>query len=54
MVLPMRIVCVEDDNEILTYISKGLKQAGHTVDSADNGKDGLFLATTKTDQRLYS
>jgi len=44
----MKILVVEDDTEILSYISKGLNQAGHTVDSADNGKDGLFLATTET------
>lgn len=44
----MRILCVEDDNEIRAYICKGLKQAGHNVDSAENGKDGLFLATTET------
>ncbi|HHQ15152.1 MAG TPA: response regulator transcription factor, partial [Chromatiales bacterium] len=25
----------------------GLRQAGHNVDHADNGKDGLFLATTE-------
>jgi two-component system OmpR family response regulator len=44
----MRILCIEDDNEILSYISKGLKQAGHNVDTAENGKDGLFLATTES------
>jgi len=43
----MRILSVEDDKEILKYICKGLQQAGYTVDSADNGKDGLFLATTE-------
>lgn len=43
----MRILSVEDDKDILKYICKGLEQAGHTVDAADNGRDGLFLATTE-------
>jgi len=43
----MRILVIEDDQEILSYIITGLKQAGHTTDRADNGKEGLFLATTE-------
>lgn len=43
----MRILSVEDDIQTLNYIRKGLEQAGHTVDIADNGRDGLFLATTE-------
>ncbi|WP_299375954.1 response regulator transcription factor [uncultured Kiloniella sp.] len=43
----MRILYVEDDQEVLRYISNGLKQEGHNLDTADNGKDGLFLATTE-------
>ncbi len=43
----MRILVIEDDPEFIQYISKGLKEAGHTVDQADNGKDGLFMATTE-------
>ncbi|WP_085899579.1 response regulator transcription factor [Kiloniella majae] len=43
----MRILYVEDDQEVLNYISNGLKQEGHNLDTADNGKDGLFLATTE-------
>jgi two-component system OmpR family response regulator len=44
---PMRILVVEDDPEVNSYIAKGLREHGHTVDTADNGKDGLFLATTE-------
>lgn len=44
----MRILVIEDDQEVSSYISKGMKEAGHTVDTADNGKDGLFLATTES------
>jgi len=43
----MRLLIIEDDPEVSSYISKGMKEAGHTVDTADNGKDGLFLATTE-------
>lgn len=43
----MRILVIEDDPDVSAYIRKGMKEAGHTIDSADNGKDGLFLATTE-------
>jgi len=44
----MRILIVEDDPHTATFIAKGLTEDGHTVDRADNGRDGLFLATTET------
>lgn len=43
----MRILVIEDDSDVSAYIAKGMKESGHTVDTADNGKDGLFLATTE-------
>jgi two-component system, OmpR family, response regulator len=43
----MRILLIEDDNEAAAYMAKGLREAGHTIDTADNGTDGLFLATTE-------
>ena len=43
----MRILIIEDDLEVSAYISKGMKEAGHAIDTAHNGKDGLFLATTE-------
>ena len=43
----MRLLVIEDDQEVLSYICKGMGEAGHVVDKADNGKDGLFLATTE-------
>ena len=43
----MRLLVIEDDKNVSDYISKGMKEAGHTIDTADNGKDGLFLATTE-------
>lgn len=41
----MRILVIEDDPEIARYLRKGLTEAGHTVEHADNGRDGLYLAT---------
>jgi two-component system OmpR family response regulator len=39
---------IEDDRDVASFVQKGLAQAGWNVDHADNGKDGLFLATTET------
>jgi len=44
----MRILLIEDDKKVYSFIAKGLKESGHTVDHAENGRDGLFLATTET------
>lgn len=43
----MRLLVIEDDKDVSAFIEKGLKEAGHNVDTAYNGKDGLFLATTE-------
>lgn len=43
----MKILLIEDDQSVASYIVKGLKESNHIVDHADNGKDGLFLATTE-------
>lgn len=41
----MRLLTIEDDAEIAQFLIKGLREAGHVVDHAANGRDGLFLAT---------
>lgn len=41
----MRILVVEDDDGHAQFITEGLKQAGHNIDHAVDGMDGLFLAT---------
>ncbi|PID65408.1 MAG: DNA-binding response regulator [Gammaproteobacteria bacterium] len=43
----MKILLIEDDQSVASYIIKGLQESNHNVDHADNGKDGLFLATTE-------
>jgi len=44
----MRILVIEDDTSVAEFLCGGLREAGHVVDHADNGKDGLFLATTES------
>jgi len=42
----MRVLIVEDDRKTADYLVKGLQENGYVVDSADNGVDGLHLAST--------
>ena len=44
----MRILLIEDDQSVAEFILRGFREAGHTLDHSDNGKDGLFLATTES------
>jgi two-component system, OmpR family, response regulator len=43
----MRLLLVEDDGKIASFILKGLQQAGFAVDQAETGEDGLHLALTQ-------
>ena len=43
----MKILCVEDNERVARFVKKGLVEAGHTVDHADNGRDGMFLAASE-------
>ena len=43
----MRILLVEDDQKIASFIIKGLKAEGFAVDHEGNGEDGLHLALTE-------
>jgi two-component system OmpR family response regulator len=42
----MKILVVEDDRETATYLAKGLNECGYTVDCANDGHEGLFLASS--------
>ncbi|MDR7100793.1 two-component system OmpR family response regulator [Lysobacter niabensis] len=44
----MRVLLVEDDPHTAAFIGKGLREDGHVLDHAEDGKQGLFLATTET------
>jgi two-component system OmpR family response regulator len=43
----MRILLVEDDVKIASFIVKGLKAAGYAVDHACDGEEGLHMALTE-------
>ncbi len=40
----MRVLVVEDDAKIASFVARGLKQAGYAVDHASDGEAGLALA----------
>ena len=40
----MRVLVVEDDAKIASFVVRGLKQAGYAVDHAPDGETGLALA----------
>ncbi len=44
----MRILLVEDDIKIASFITKGLKEAGFVVDHVSDGEAGLDLASTES------
>ncbi len=44
----MKILVIEDDKKIGSFIRKGLREAGLTVDLAVDGQDGLHLFTSNT------
>jgi len=44
----MRILLVEDDIKIASFIVKGLKEAGFVVDHASDGEAGLDLASSES------
>ena len=42
----MRILIVEDDDKIASFLAKGLKQSGFSVDTASDGDQALSLCRT--------
>jgi two-component system OmpR family response regulator len=44
----MKILLVEDNERVAGFLVKGLREAGHTLDHAGNGRDGLFLASSES------
>ena len=42
----MRVLLVEDDFKIASFIIKGLKAEGFAVDHASDGENGLHFALT--------
>lgn len=43
----MRVLVVEDERNTREFIERALREAGYSVDTASNGRDGLLMATTE-------
>jgi two-component system OmpR family response regulator len=43
----MKILVVEDNERVARFVTRGLREAGHTVERAANGRDGLFMAASE-------
>jgi heavy metal response regulator len=41
----MRVLIIEDDQQIASFVTKGLRQAGFAVDHVADGEEGLHMAT---------
>src|ERR1700733_7187927 len=45
--MTMKFLVVEDDTETAAYVTRGLKEQGHAVDTVSTGRDGAFLASSE-------
>ena len=43
----MRVLVIEDDREVAGYVAKVLTEAGHLATIAEDGTDGLVMATSE-------
>jgi heavy metal response regulator len=43
----VRVLVVEDEAKIASFIKRGLKEEGYAVDTAGDGEEGYFLASTQ-------
>ena len=44
----MRVLIIEDDHKIASFLGKGLKEAGYSVDAAHDGEHGLTMALSES------
>ncbi len=44
----MRLLLIEDDTKIASFVKKGLEESGFAVDHAADGEDGLYLALNES------
>lgn len=42
----MRILVIEDEKKILSFVKKGLAEQGYSVDVSSDGNEGLVLSET--------
>ena len=43
----MKVLLVEDNERVTRFVTRGLREAAHPVDHADNGRDGMFLTVSE-------
>jgi two-component system OmpR family response regulator len=43
----VKLLIVEDNARVAQFLKKGLTEAGHTVDHADNGRDGMYMSVSE-------
>jgi len=43
----VKLLLIEDNERVARFVNKGLSEAGHTVDHADNGRDGMVYAVSE-------
>ncbi len=44
----MKLLIIEDDVNISSFLQRGFKEDGHVVDSSDDGEEGEYLATVNS------
>ncbi|HEY4374093.1 MAG TPA: response regulator transcription factor [Burkholderiales bacterium] len=44
----MKVLLVEDNELVANFVRKGMEEAGHAIDHAADGRDGMARATTGT------
>ncbi|MAL98837.1 response regulator transcription factor [Hydrocarboniclastica marina] len=44
----MRVLVIEDDQDVASYLVKGLRESDFVVDHAADGKDGLMMAASES------
>ena len=50
----MKLLLVEDDREAGAYLKRAIGEAGHAVDHAEAGREGLLLAAARHTTSSYS
>ena len=44
----MKILIIEDDEKIISFLKKGLEEESYTVDYSSNGEEGIYLASVNS------
>ena len=44
----MRVLIIEDDRDAAEYLAKGLRESGHRVEAARDGREGLIRAASES------